>query len=183
LIFVNEGGNWKINTEGDDVTDANLAKRTQKAYSCESVQGDFNGDGVIESVWLVPPKVNEEEGECIGDCVAYMRFSNQSLAEITISDCIGGVPENLGDLNGDGSDELGLLPYWFTSCWREYYVWTWNYGNWRYLVDPIMTHCDLWDEGSRPIERDRSQFGRVTIHFSEHTENEIVTRTKSVLVK
>jgi len=183
LVFANEGGSWKINTEGDDVTDANLAKRNRAAKSGESVEGDFNGDGVKETVWLVPPKINEEEGECIGECISYLRFSNASLAEIAVTDCIGGVPENLGDLNGDGSDEIGLLPHWFTSCWREYFVWTWKYAGWRYLVDPITTHCNLWDEGVRPIERDGSQFGRVTIRYSEHTDEEIVTRSKSVVIK
>lgn len=183
LVFVNEGGSWKIHTEGDEVTDANLAKRNRAASSSANVQGDFNGDGVVETVWLVPPKLSDDESECIGECTAYLRFSNPSLAEITLSDCIGGVPDNLGDLDGNGTDEIGLLPQLYTSCWRDYYVWTWKYGNWRYLVDPITTHCNLWDEGYSPIERDRSQYGRVTIHFSEHDGNEIVTKTKNALIK
>ena len=180
LVFANEGGSWKINTEGDDVTDANLAKQNRTAKSGESVEGDFNGDGVKETVWLVPPKIKEEEGVCIGECISYLRFSNASLAEIAVTDCIGGVPDNLGDLNGDGSDEIGLLPYWFTSCWREYYVWTFIHGSWKYMVDPIVTHCNLWDEGTKPIVRDSNKFGHVIIHYSEFQETDIVTRSKSV---
>jgi hypothetical protein len=180
LVFANEGGSWKINTEGDEVTDANLAKRNRAAKSGDSVEGDFNGDGVKETVWLVPPKIKGEEGECIGDCISYLRFSNPSLAEIAVTDCIGGLPDNLGDLDGDGSDEIGLLPYWFTSCWSEYYVWTFIHGSWKYMVDPIVTHCNLWDEGTKPIVRDSNKLGYVIIHYSEFQETDIVTRSKSV---
>ena len=63
--------------------------------------------------------------DCIGDCVCYIKFSDPTIPAITTNGyCISGIPDNLGDLNKDGKDEIGLVPDWFTSCWRCYYVWT-----------------------------------------------------------
>ncbi|WP_201982862.1 hypothetical protein [Hymenobacter rubidus] len=36
-------------------------------------------------------------------------------AAIPMRNCIGGQPDNLGDLNDNGGDEVGLRPDWFAS--------------------------------------------------------------------
>ncbi|MEZ4951929.1 MAG: hypothetical protein R2784_21420, partial [Saprospiraceae bacterium] len=111
----------------------------------------------------------------------YIKFSDSSIPSISIKSCIGGQPTNLGDLNNNGSDEIGLLPEWCTSCWRNYYVWTLKNNQWIYAVDPFSTHCNQWDEGVTPIEIDYQNEGYVLIRFTDMTN--FKTITKSVLVK
>lgn len=182
LVFTKEKGAWKITTEGDLVTDKNLAKAKDIKIPKDAIKGDFNGDGVADYAWLVQPK-ESECGDCSGNCTSYIKFSAITIPAIKVESCIGGNPINLGDLNKNGTDEIGLLPDWCTSCWRGYNVYTLKNNNWLYAVEPFSTHCNQWEEGVKPIEIDLSKKGHVLIRYSELTGDDIVTKTKSVPIK
>ena len=88
------------------------------------------------------PKLNADGTGCDGKCVLVLRFSGEHTPPIKIEDCIGGTPVNLGDLDGDGKDEIGILREWFNSCWHNYNVCTFKDGQWEFAVPPIRTHCN-----------------------------------------
>jgi hypothetical protein len=147
-----------------------------------AVRGDFDGDGRAEWVWLEAPEVTDEM-ECKGECTSYLRFSEAALPAIAQKNCIGGQPENLGDLNDNGGDEIGLLPEWFTSCWTDYYVFTYRAGKWERLVKPFSTHCNQWEADIKPIEKDPARKGYVLIRYTEFADTTFAVRTKSVPVQ
>jgi hypothetical protein len=184
LTFKKSTDNWKIVTEGDLVTDKNLAKKSEKKITIpkDAVKGDFNGDGKIDYMWLQAPKLKTDEMDCVGECTSYIMFSDPTIASIEVTSCIDGSPSNAGDLNKNGTDEIGLLPGWFTSCWRAYHVWTYKNGNWIDAVEPFSTHCNQWDEGIKPIEIDLNKEGNVIIRYSELTDEDIVTKSKSIKI-
>lgn len=184
LIFKRYGTNWKIITESDLITDKNLAKKKTITLKIpeDAVKGDFNGDGKPEYMWLETPQISDSEMECVGDCISFIRFSDTSIPSISISDCIDGNPTNKGDLNGNGTDEIGLLPVWFTSCWRSYYVWTLKNGKWIYAVKPFQTHCMQWENDVIPIETDKKRKGNVIIRYSVLTDDDIVIKSESVKI-
>ena len=184
LTFKKFADNWKIVTEGDLVTDKNLAKKLDKknAIPKDAIKGDFNGDGKLDYMWLQKPKLKDEEMDCEGDCTSFIKFSDPTIPPIEVESCISGYPTNEGDLNKNGTDEIGLLPGWFTSCWKAYYVWTFKNGDWIYAVEPFSTHCNQWDEGIKPIEIDFNKKGNVIIRYSESTVDDIVTKSKSIKI-
>jgi ketosteroid isomerase-like protein len=183
LQFIKRNGEWLVVTEGDKITDANLARK-ESAATAERVEGDFNGDGKKESMWLVPPRFGPEESmECIGDCDCEIRFSDPKIPTLKMSNCIGGTPVNETDLNGDGADEIGLLPWWWTSCWRGYFVSSFRNGSWINAVDPISTHCMLWEEGVDVIAVDPDKPGNVIVHYSEFDDDGIYTKSGSMAVR
>jgi len=156
---------------------------SQKAKSIIAVIGDYNGDGKIDSMWLIPPKIAANDQDCMGDCISYIKFSDPNIPSIKVENCIGGIPTNLGDLNQNGTDEVGLLPEWFSSYWCAYHVWTYINGKWVHAVSPFSTHTNQWDKGVKPIEVDKNKAGHVIIRYSEFSGEEIVTKTKSVKIK
>lgn len=184
LIFENKDDKWVIITESDNITDENLAKKQSINIPRDAVSGDFDGDGIKEYMWIVAPKIADNETDCIGDCNSYIHFSNPKIPTIKIENCIGGTPDNLGDLNKNKTDEIGLSPDWFTSCWKAYYVWTLKNDKWIYAVEPFSTHCQQWEEGVKPIEIDPKHDGYVIIRYSEfiNDNSDLVTSSKSVKI-
>ncbi|UUC45099.1 hypothetical protein [Flavobacterium cerinum] len=184
LIFKLSGSDWKIIVESDLITDKNLAKKKTNAVKVpeNAEKGDFNGDGKFEYMWLETPQLSENEMDCIGSCNSYIRFSDATIPTISIQDCIDGIPVNKGDLNGNGTDEIGLLPVWFTSCWHSYYVWTLKNGKWIYAVKPFPTHCNQWENDVIPIEIDKKRKGNVIIRYSLLTDDDIIVKTASVKI-
>jgi serine/threonine protein kinase len=190
LVFARSSTGWQIVTEGDAITDANLAKKAAKAAALPAtgVVGDFNGDGSRETVRLLPPKMPDVQtednfGECVGKCICQLVFSSATLPPITVENCIHGSPVNEGDLDDDGADEIGLLPGWWSSCWHGYNVYTFKHGRWGFLVDPISTHCNQWDQGIDAIEKDRSRAGHVIVRYTDMSESGFDVRSKSIRVK
>ena len=150
-------------------------------------EGDFNGTGTRGYVWLEPPifaKTDDEDADCLGGCDATIRFLDPFIPPIKVRHCIAGTPDNLGDLNGDGADEIGLLPIWFTGCWADYHVWTLQGGRWVEAVESFPTHCDQWNTGQKAVEVDPKHPGHVLIRYSEMGQSGgIVVKTKSVPIR
>jgi hypothetical protein len=183
LVFKKVEEKWLIVQESDLVTDGNLSRnKTSGNVPKDAVSGDFNGDGKTEYMWLVPPKLIENDMNCEGNCTSIIQFSDNSIPAIKVEDCIDGLPVNEGDLNNNGADEIGLLPGWFTSCWHSYLVWTIKNGSWVYAVDPISTHCNQWDEGVDAIEKDRKKDGYVIVRYSDISDADFVVLSKSVKI-
>jgi hypothetical protein len=148
------------------------------------VTGHFTHKGKPETLILITPKLNSTETGCYGGCLTKIKFSDPAEPVISIKDCIGGTLTNLGDLNGDGLDEIGLLPDWFAGCWRSYKVFTFKHHQWELAVDPFPTHCNQWEtDGVKPIIKDPAKPGNVLISYSAFEGNDIVIKTKSVPIK
>ena len=188
LIFKKSNNGWKIAVESDLATDRNIAKKSNSSNAVDipknAVHGDFNGDGNLEYMWMIPPKLKEVDG--VGDCQEsicenQIKFSNPSIPTIKIKNSIGGSLSNLGDLNKNGTDEVGLGSAWFVGCWNSFYVWTYKNGNWiEALEEPITIRCDR--DKIIPIEIDLANEGNVIVRYSSFTNDEIVVKSKSVKI-
>ena len=185
LQFRKVGEEWKISVEGDLVTDENLAKRVEKKNLSQEmgerhdVSGtyDFNGDGKKELCYLLEPKKYNDEDhfmECEGECNCLIMFSDSNIPPIEVESCIGGKPKIYGDLDGNGTIEIGIWPWWWTSCWHTFYIYTLVDGEWEYFVEPFSVHCNLMDEleesGEPIITPVEGQKGMFKIRYSYFDE-------------
>jgi hypothetical protein len=110
-----------------------------------AVEGDFNGDGVKEYAWLyAAPSV--EMGCVYEPCVGYVIFSNPNLKPIEVQSAVSGYLVNEGDLTGDGADEIGVLPMWFTSNYKFYHLFSYNRATATFeaLIEPITIRLDMY---------------------------------------
>ena len=146
-----------------------------------AIKGDFDGDGKPEFAWIVKPIINADNNGCEGDsCVAHLVFSTPRFKTISLKNCIGAGIINLGPLNDDGRDVIGLRPETFTGCWHDYITYTFKNGKWQYFVPPFPTHCNQWENNETPIERIPNEKGYVLIRYSEFEKNDIVVKKKVV---
>ncbi|SDP98060.1 hypothetical protein SAMN05428975_4600 [Mucilaginibacter sp. OK268] len=149
----------------------------------DAIKGDFNGDGKPEYVWVVRPKIADSGVDCVGGCAIKIVSSNPEITALVIPNAIGGTITNLGDLNDNGTDEIGILPEWFTSCWSPYYVYTLAHRHWQEVVPSFSTHCNQWEADVKPIEKAPGKKGYVVIRYSAFEKEDIVTKTKILPIK
>lgn len=75
-----------------------------------------------------------------------------------------------GDLDGNGSDEFGIRREAEAGTWDNYCVYTYDKGEWKYLIKPIWTYSahfytDL-NNGNDVVERAK-QSDLVRVRFSD----------------
>lgn len=146
----------------------------------DAVQGDFDGNGTLEYVWLVPPALDSTGEDCVGGCASRLLCSNPALRPFTLKQSIGGELTVFHHLGAGRRDYVGILPQWFTSCWSSYYVLTYRPGGWQPGVVPFSTHCNQWEANVVPIARDPAHAGHVLIRYTDMATTDFAVKTKSV---
>ena len=75
-----------------------------------------------------------------------------------------------GDLDGNGTDEFGVRREAEAGTWDNYCLYTYDNGEWKYLIEPIWTYGDHFytdlNKGVDVVER-ANQSGYVTVRFSD----------------
>ena len=83
-------------------------------------------------------------------------------------------------MNGNGIDDIALIPGWWTSCHMRYYTWTNINGSFAPLVDCFSVHCNQLDDDVAEIKIDPKKEGYVTIQFKDWGPDMWKIATKSV---
>ena len=123
-----------------DCNNDNLAERGKLI---EFVTGDFNGDEQSEYAAIYCfdgcADDNSENGMQIYCCI---RFGDDNIPALYPAWETSNLT-NEGDLNGDGTDEIGFLAREGPSYWGEYRVYTSDADSWRELVS--VSHHEDWN--------------------------------------
>ncbi len=109
----------------------------------EKITGDFNSDGKSEIIFMVPPVedtvTKDAFQECIGGCNSYLVSSESTMMILKVHSNLGGEIKNIGDLDGDGGDDIMVYPSWWQSNWNSYRIYSYNHqtNQWSYLIEPV----------------------------------------------
>lgn len=75
-----------------------------------------------------------------------------------------------GDLDRNGTDEFGVRRETEAGTWDNYCVYSYDKGEWKYLINPIWTYSDHFytdlNKGADIVER-ANQSGYVKVRFSD----------------
>lgn len=153
-----------------------------------SMLGDFDGDGEEESIFCKSISKNtneqiieieyEDESDLFNKYCAYnpkliLYSDNSDLSEYTLTDScryrtLQGI-SLLGDINGDGGDEVAICYDWFGDAVPAYFiVLTYCNDSWI-VVDEFELYFDTWSDGyisvdiDKLIERDENFVGSTYI--------------------
>lgn len=98
----------------------------------DTIIGNFTGKG-IDTLYVSYDRNLKDEYEPF-----ILLASNRRIPSIRLYGIIGDPPKlvNEGDLDGNGTSEVGYLHTWNMSQWRVYRVFTFINGQWRYLISP-----------------------------------------------
>jgi hypothetical protein len=147
-----------------------------------TIIGNFDGDGKNEIAWMVGPKIDTSGMDCIGECECTIEFSNPKIEPFYLINCLPGDLKNEGDLDGDGTDEISIVPGWFTSAWRSMYLISFKNGQMQQIIEPFTVYVGDDFNGKRIMP---SQHGYVTIVTDRWNDDntEILHEKKEVKLK
>ncbi len=127
----------------------------------EKITGDFNGDGKAEIIFMVPPLedtlTKDAFQECIGGCNSYLVSSETAMMILKVHSNLGGEIKNIGDLDGDGADEIMVYPSWWQSNWNSYRVYSYNHqtNQWSYLIEPVSIFANELEKGIAFVKKSK----------------------------
>ncbi|MFM8371816.1 MAG: hypothetical protein ACKOCO_05490 [Bacteroidota bacterium] len=107
--------------------------------------GDYDGDGRTETVRMTRPKdFGDSSGNLFDEdkLVVTIAFPGSELPTISIKESVTVYLVNEGDLDGDGADELGVVPGRGYGIWSWYHLYTFKKGQWSKLIYPFRVHFD-----------------------------------------
>ena len=127
-----------------------ILKQHPKMKVFDTIKGDFDGDGEKETLYAIVSDVNDDPDKLPENATVreYFCFSKESIPNINLGTDFYTLdwthPENIGDLDGDGADEIG---YYKTGTQgalsiSDYCVKSLQSGKW---VTPI-PHVNLYRE-------------------------------------
>lgn len=139
----------------------------------DTIVGNFTGRGVdtlyVEKVWTK----SEKTGEPV---TYYMSSSNKRIPKIELYGCASVSPKlvNEGDLDGNGTCEVGYVHTWMCSQWRYYRIFTLVGNKWRYLVRGEYLDTPNWfrQSGTEVAEPGKEK-GKVLIHYAYDEYDEV----------
>jgi hypothetical protein len=123
----------------DDSVEKDFQSRIQRI-----AVGDLNGDGVVDTAIVIPPRYNDpadiQQG-CKDSCYCRIRFTN-GMPDIASVIGTGETIWPVGDLDGNGFVELGMIPDWPTSVWQRMAVYGFKDKQWKcYAEVSINLNC------------------------------------------
>ncbi len=143
----------------------------------DTIKGDFNGDREKEYVYSIVI-VNEDKGVIIDDeKYNYITFSNSSIPPIETEYLISHLT-NEGDLNGDGTDEIGFL-IGSISNWQTYNVYSLRNNKWKIIVSETVFAPDINDK-TELVKIHPKKKGYLLIQTTDWIENDTFSGNMTV---
>lgn len=91
------------------------------------IKGDFGGFGKQDNLYILPP-----DNIACSNCETMLAFSNDQIQPITLTNTTGANILNEGDLDGDGGEEISVLPLGASK--PELIVYSFKRGQWVKLA-------------------------------------------------
>lgn len=136
LVFkIQADSTWRIIVESDKEADMrpDLVPLFEKFEESESLSsGDFNGDGEKEDLVVIKPQA-DSSGH-YSSTETRISFTNLSLPEITIPNCVGVNVLNENDVDGDGSDDFSVVIKKPDGNVGDVLLYSFKRGKWQILA-------------------------------------------------
>lgn len=144
----------------------------------DTIVGNFTGKGIdtLYVEMVENPKYNIQNDDMEQMYIYFLSSNNKSIPKIELYGCDSASPKlvNEGDLDGNGTCEVGYIHTWTMSQWRYYRIFTLVKNEWKYLVKGDYLDTPLWFRHSGvEVAEPGKQKGTVLIHYSYEGYDEV----------
>lgn len=163
-------------SKGDNFDDLLLDENIQAALQFingvkpPSIEGDFNGDGKQEQLWIETTKEN-------GNSSCILRCSDPSIPALEVKQSANGILVAEGDLNGDGVDEFSIVSGKDEKGWSSCQLYTLKKGHWEKAIASFLIKD--WKASEDRIQKGMKR-KQITI-LQDVQEGEMVKRQQVVV--
>jgi hypothetical protein len=136
------------------------------------VNGDYDGDGKKEDAWVSYKMVGNNS-------YCYVNFSNPNIKLLKFVACYAAILTNEGDLNGNKTEEISIVPGYMTSNWQNIQIYGIKSGKWQRMAHESF-HLNLADEGMASVIQKSSKNGFISIksiNVDDNAEWSEITKT------
>lgn len=192
LKFKKENNDWKIDDFFDNFSsyfshqDLSFKFGIRDGSFLKDVAGNFDGQGCSDHIWVYNPKfdANDPSSSCFyiysgkPNVKLYKSTPNCLVSKSVFFEYINTInASNLGDLDGDGKEELGILYHGVNDHISHYAVMKLSdNGNWEYLVEPINLYEEELRETEKIVEKISCKPGVLKILTHEKKEDESIEK-------
>lgn len=138
----------------------------------DSLIGKFNG---IDIDTLIAEPIDTTKARARWDWIIYSKQNSVDTLIITQRFSVKMIQE--GDLDGNGTDEVGIRREVEQGTWDSYFIYSYNNGKWQYLINSIWTYSPHFYEelnnGNDVAERTDNP-NIIKVRFKLHINGEIV---------
>lgn len=131
----------------------------------DTIVGKFNG---VDIDTLICEPIDTIRERAYWDWQIYSKNNTVDNLMLTQRFMVKMIQE--GDLDGNGTDEFGVRRESNAGTWDNYCVYTYDKGEWKYLIVPIWTYSDHFytdlNNGDDIVER-TNQSDLVRVRFSD----------------
>lgn len=144
----------------------------------DTIVGNFTGKGVdtLYVEMVENPKYNIQNDDMEQMYIYYLSSNNKNIPKIELYGCDAAPPKlvNEGDLDGNGTCEVGYIHTWTMSQWRYYRIFSLVKNEWRYLVEGDYLNTPEWFRHSGvEVAEPGKKKGTVLIHHYYEGYDEI----------
>lgn len=134
------------------------------AQYIDTIVGRFNG---VDIDTLIYEPIDTTKKRAYLDWRIYNKNNTVDTLILTQRFSVTMIQE--GDLDENGTDEFGVRREAESGTWDNYFVYTYDNGEWKYLIEPIWTYSDHFytdlNNGTDVVKR-ANQSGYVTVRLS-----------------
>ena len=112
----------------------------------------------------------------IDSCTVRIYSASNRIKPLQIDNVFGIFVVKEGDLDGNGTDEIGIRTEGFIGNWRDYNVYTYRKGTWELLIPPVIVYAtDFYETLSKgeDVVKPSKQNGYVDVRFSSWRNDDI----------
>ncbi len=179
-----------LKTDSNAKSDSLLMKELIKEYDLNRIDtfivGDVNGDGVKDKAVILPLTFINVNNKIVNQYVNIAFTCNISM--LKHSNGFHGLIANVGDLDGNNSDEIVYCPNWYQSNSGGIYIYGYRRNKWT-LFSSGSIRRDILEEQNNPIKYLKSRIKKIDNYsflLTQHVwtdEGKFIDSTNTVIIK